>query len=128
MLTPVTLLISDPDPLTLSSLARQARSLGLLVVTDICCEVVSLADRYQPDTVVLELDQKIDGRDLLSALRHNPRTRDAKVIVFSSVADPHAKKTCMELGASAYISKAERSQTVIARVAELAGLGPSAMA
>ncbi len=130
-LSETTVLISDPDPLTLSSLARHGRSLGLSVVTDICCDVLALAERYRPDTVVLEIRQKVDGRDLLSALRKNPATRNTKVIVFSSVVDPFMEATCLELGASAYILKPERSQSVMTRAAQLAGFlpeGPVAVA
>jgi two-component system, OmpR family, response regulator AdeR len=124
MWNPATILISDPDPLTLSSLARQGRSMGLSVMTDICCEVVTLAERYRPSIIVLELKQKTDGRDLIAQLRRNPACRGAKIVVFSAVLDPFTKQSCMELGVSDYILKPARSQAVISRAAELAGIMP----
>jgi two-component system response regulator AdeR len=119
MASPTTILISDPDPLTLSSLARHGRSMGLSVLTDICCDVVSLAERYRPSTILLELNQRVNGCDLVSQLRRNPVSRDAKIVVFSAEMDPSARQTCMALGAVDYILKPARSETVMARVAEL---------
>jgi two-component system response regulator AdeR len=120
MASPTTILISDPDPLTLTSLARHGRSMGLSVLTDICCDVVSLAERYRPSTIVLELKQRVNGCDLVSQLRRNPVSRNARIVVFSAVLDPVTRQTCMALGADDYIIKPARSETVIARAAELA--------
>jgi two-component system, OmpR family, response regulator AdeR len=119
MTSPATILISDPDPLTLSSLARHGRSMGLSVLTDICCDVVSLAERYRPSTIVLEVKQRVNGCDLVSQLRRNPVSRDVRIVVFSAEVDPAMRQTCMALGADDYILKPARSETVMARVAEL---------
>jgi two-component system response regulator AdeR len=122
MLDTATVLISDPDPLTVLSLARQGRSMGLAVLTDVCCDVVSLAARFHPATIVLELNQTVDGRDLIARLRQDPATREARILVFSSNSDPYIEQTCRELGASEFILKPSRSRGVMMRAAELAGV------
>jgi DNA-binding NarL/FixJ family response regulator len=74
--------------------------------------------------IVLELKQKMDGRDILTLLRRNPIARRAKVVIFSAVLDPFMRQACMELGACEYILKPARSQAVIARAMEVAGILP----
>ena len=96
-------LISDDEPLVVSALARVAKREGLEPVGVARAEELhETAARLQPSVIILDVRQPIDGRDLLSALKADPRTRDITVVVLSAVEDQFVRHTCFELGARDY--------------------------
>jgi DNA-binding response OmpR family regulator len=113
-----TVLIADDEPLVVSALARSLRRAGFSFISDTTSEhVFQLAKDHQPALIVLDIHQKIDGRDLLAQLKKDPATRDIKVVVLSGVDDQFTRVLCLELGAEDYdvkpfdftfISKLER--------------------
>lgn len=95
-------LISDDEPMLVSALAREARRVGLEPITDTTSNVVDVARRHHPDVILLDLRQRIDGRDLLASLKRDPATRDVKVIVLSAEEDQFMRHICLQLGADDY--------------------------
>ncbi|MFT3713997.1 MAG: response regulator [Archangium sp.] len=95
-------LISDDEPMLVSALAREARRVGLEPITDTTSNVVDVARRLRPDIILLDLRQRIDGRDLLARLKRDPETCHCKVVVLSAVEDQFMRHTCLELGADDY--------------------------
>ena len=61
---------------------------------------------------------EIDGRDILSALKKDPATKDLKVIMLSAVEDQFTRQVCLELGAEDYALK-PFDLTFMAKVARL---------
>jgi CheY-like chemotaxis protein len=115
-----TVLIADDEPLFVSSLARQIRREGLSFITDTTSEhVLELARTWHPELIVMDIHQRIDGRDLLSKLKKDPATRDIKVIVLSAEDNEYLRATCLELGAYDYEVK-PYDRTVIQKIARLA--------
>ena len=115
-------LISDDEPLVVSCFARNARMFGLEVISDTTSErVQDLAREYKPKVIVLDIHQRVDGRDLLARLKKDPETRDCQVIVLTGVEDQFTRHVCFELGAEAYEVK-PFDHTFMTRVARMAGV------
>ena len=100
-----TILISDDEPMLVAAIAREARRIGLEPIPDTRSDVVALAKEHQPDVILLDVRQSIDGRDLLLRLKKDPKTRNLKVIVLSAVEDQFMRRVCLELGAEDYAIK-----------------------
>ncbi len=64
--------------------------------------MVALAKLHRPDVIVLDVNHRVDGRDLLAALKKDPETRDLKVIMLSGIYDQYVRHTCFDLGALDY--------------------------
>ena len=96
-------LIADDEPLLVRALARSLKAAGLTFIWDTTSErVQELARDQQPDVIILDVNQKIDGRDLLAALKQDPITSHIKVIMLSARDDQPTRHTCFELGADDY--------------------------
>jgi CheY-like chemotaxis protein len=100
------ILVSDDEPFIISALRRLARAHGLEVIGDTRGERIhQIARDTQPDLIVLDINQPVDGRDVLAHLKSDPLTRDVPVIVLSAVEDQFTRLTCLELGAADYAVK-----------------------
>lgn len=99
------ILISDDEPMLVSALSRAARHAGFDAIGDTTSNVVSLAREHHPDVILLDVHQRVDGRDLLSRLKSDPETRDVTVIVLSGIEDQMMRRNCLELGAEDYAVK-----------------------
>ena len=59
-----------------------------------------------PSIVMLDLNlPKVDGREVLQAIRANPATRDLPVIVLTTSAEPFDVEASYALGVNSYIQK-----------------------
>lgn len=59
-----------------------------------------------PDLLLLDLRlPKIDGLEVMAALRGNERTRDLPIMILSSSEDPHDREACQRLGVRRFLSK-----------------------
>lgn len=96
------ILISDDEPLLVSAMNREAKRLGLCVIADTSSRVLELAAEHQPDVIILDVHQLKDGRDLLSALKKDERTRELPVIMLSARDDHFTRLVCLQLGALDY--------------------------
>lgn len=117
-----TVLICDDDDSLARALAREAERLGLDPLVDTTSEQVEvLATSHRPAVILLDVNQKQDGRDLLAQLKRSPRTRDAKVVMLSGVEDQFVRSTCIELGAEDYEVKPP-GPIFMRKIARMAGL------
>ncbi|MBX5480445.1 MAG: response regulator [Myxococcaceae bacterium] len=115
-----TVLIADDEPLVVSALAREARRHGLSFISDVTSEhVEELARRHQPAVIILDVNQPIDGRDLLARLKKDPATRNCRVVMLSGIEDQFTRRVCLELGADDYMTK-PLDPTFMTRIARMA--------
>lgn len=104
--TPPTILIADDEPRFVSALARAVRSEGFSYITDTSAQNVhELARTHRPALIILDVNQNIDGRDLLARLKRDPETRGLSVIMVSGSDDPFTRSLCLELGAVDFFPK-----------------------
>ena len=68
------ILVSDDDPSLVSALSRQATLAGMWVLPDLTSQADVLARQFRPDLVILDLNQKVNGCELLARLRQDPAT------------------------------------------------------
>jgi CheY-like chemotaxis protein len=114
-----TVLISDDEPMLVAALSREARRVGLEAIADTTSDVVGLAKRLHPDVILLDVHQRVDGRDLLALLKRDPDTCHVPVVVLSAVEDQFMRHTCLQLGAEDYEVK-PFDPTFLRKVARLA--------
>ncbi|MDQ3288072.1 MAG: response regulator [Pseudomonadota bacterium] len=112
------LLVEDnPDDVELTRLAFEESKIGnkLVVVTDGAAALDYLfargkyADRdptHLPSIVLLDLNlPKVDGREVLQAIRANEATRTLPVVVLTTSAEPFDVEASYALGVNSYIQK-----------------------
>lgn len=64
------------------------------------------ADMPLPTLVVLDLKlPKLDGLDVLKAIRADPRSKIIPVVILTSSNEDHDIRSCYELGANSYVRK-----------------------
>jgi DNA-binding response OmpR family regulator len=118
----IKILIADDEPQITDALARQAKAFGLEPITDNSSEnVFKLAKKHRPAVIILDVMQRIDGRDLLTQLKKDPETKDIKVIMLSAIEDQYTRHVCFSLGADDYAVK-PIDVTFMAKVARMAGV------
>jgi DNA-binding response OmpR family regulator len=117
-------LISDDEPMLVSAFAREARRNGITVITDTSSDdIVGLAKSTQPDLIVLDVHQKVDGRVLLGRLKREPKTHHIPVLILSGVEDQLTRHMCLSLGAVDYDVKPWDS-VFMRKVMRLVGVDP----
>ncbi|MDQ3269137.1 MAG: response regulator [Pseudomonadota bacterium] len=112
------LLVEDnPDDVELTRLAFEESKIGnkLVVVTDGAAALDYLfargkySDRdptHLPSIVLLDLNlPKVDGREVLQAIRANEATRTLPVVVLTTSAEPFDVEASYALGVNSYIQK-----------------------
>ncbi len=113
-------LISEDEPKMLSALSREAKLYGLTPVGEAVADrVLVRAREEQPDVIILDLRQDLDGRDILAGLKKAPETSHVPVIVLTGVEDQFTRLVCLELGAHDYQVK-PLDPTFMPRIARLA--------
>lgn len=61
-----------------------------------------------PDTILLDLRiPKLTGFEVLRRLKENPKTKNIPVIVLTALSGDEDRRKCLELGAAAFLTKAE---------------------
>ena len=112
------LLVEDnPDDVELTRIAfREAKIANSLVVVNDGAEALDYlfargahADRNPaelPSIVLLDLNlPKVDGREVLQAIRGNEATKTLPVVVLTTSAEPFDVETSYALGVNSYIQK-----------------------
>lgn len=121
-----TLLFADDSKEMINALVRGAKAEGFTALSDTTSDdVLTLARIHHPDVIVLDVNQKIDGRHLLADLKRDPQTRDIKVVMLSGNEDPRTRHECLDLGAEDYFTK-PLDALFFQRLGELAGIGRAA--
>lgn len=63
----------------------------------------------KPDLILLDLNMPgIDGRQVLTILKNDPKTKSIPVVILTTSNDPADVENCYEIGASTYIQKPVR--------------------
>ena len=98
-----TVLIADDEPLIVAALSRMIRRAGMSFISDTTgTHVLEMARTHQPAVIILDVRQRVDGRDLLMKLKKDPLTREIKVLMLSADEDQFTRHVCLELGAEDY--------------------------
>lgn len=75
---------------------------------------VSMAQRLKPDVVLLDLLlPKMDGFEVLKALKADPKLKSTPVIVLSNLGDTASMEKAKKLGADDYFVKADTDLSVL---------------
>lgn len=112
-------LVSDDEPHAVAAWARSGKQHGFSVLTDTTSDVVTLAREHQPAVIVLDLNQTVNGLELLHMLKRDPTTESIPVIIVTSVDEGWVKEVSVEFGAVEFALKPvdERLTTRVARLA-----------
>jgi len=102
---PSKLLISDDQPELAAAWSRRGRQLGLEIVVDLNSQVVELAREHQPDLILLDVNQTVNGLELLHVLKRDPQTRHIPVMIISAVDEDFVREICREFGALEFLPK-----------------------
>ena len=120
--TKATLLFADDSPELVSALVRTAKREGFSTLSDTTStRVMELARKHQPDVIVLDVHQAVDGRDLLAELKRDPTTSAIKVVMLSGEEDQATRHQCFHLGAEDYFTK-PLDPLFFRRLSKIAGL------
>jgi len=80
----------------------------------------SSATHDLPGLILLDLNLPgLDGRDVLSMIKHDPATRRLPVVVMTSSDDPKDIDRCYDAGANSYVVKPVNLDGFLAAVARL---------
>ena len=114
------ILIADSDAKLLKHVTGLARSEGYAVVaTTLGRDVVNLAAQYRPALIVLDVDfPDADGRDLLRAIKRDPRITHIPVLMWSERDYDSDRLIALELGAADYVPKSD-SLMLMPKIARL---------
>jgi two-component system response regulator AdeR len=112
-------LVSDDEPHVVAAWARRGKQLGFSVLTDTTSNVVSLAKEHRPAVIVLDLNQTINGLELLHMLKRDPVTSTIPVMIVTQVNEEWVREVSGEFGAVEFVPK-PIDDTLVHRVATLA--------
>ncbi len=84
-------------------------------------EAYTLLLRYKPDLVILDIMlPKINGFDVLEALRNNDELADTKVMIFSNLSQEEDIARGETLGIKAYLTKANiQTKDLVRKINEI---------
>ncbi len=98
----------DDDPIMIAVVQTYLEEAGYLNFTGIDdpTSAIEAIQRDKPDVLLLDLMMpRVNGFDILAAVRADPRTRFMPVIVMTSASDAPTKLKVLELGATDFLEK-----------------------
>lgn len=103
------ILVADSDTKLLKRVSALARSEGYdVVVSPLGKDVIQLALTHRPQLIVLDVEfPDADGRDLLQAIKRDPRIFDIPVLMWSGRDYDSDRRIALELGAADYVPKSD---------------------
>lgn len=109
-----TILVVEDNDVLLSLLRRALEREGYEVVAaPNGVAMMKLLRDSKPDLIVLDVGlPDVDGRDLLAALKKDPRTLQIPVVVWSGRDPDSNRRIALELGAEDYVEKGPPSTLV----------------
>jgi len=110
LLKPRRILLADDDDAVHAAVRRVASKFGHeLISVNRGSTVVEQAIQTSPDVIVLDIEfPDADGRDLLAALKRDPRTAHIPVLVWSGRrANTSDSRIALDLGAEDYVEKSD---------------------
>jgi DNA-binding response OmpR family regulator len=101
------ILVVEDNELVMAMLERELRREGFEVVpAPSAVQMMKVLYAANPDLIVLDVGlPDADGRDLLAALKKDPRTRRIPVIVWSGRDAESDRRIALDLGAEDYVLK-----------------------
>ena len=108
------ILVVEDNDLVLAMVTRALEKAGYAVgQASNGVEMRKQLDGARPDLIVLDVGlPDMDGRDLLAALKKDPRTRDIPVLVWSGGRNESDRRIALDLGAEDYVQKGPPSALV----------------
>lgn len=95
-------LVSSEDVSFVGELARQARMQCTRLNVATSVNTLDQVRLLSPELVVLDLNQRIDGRLLLARLKQDPRTSFVRIAVVAAREDKNVQRFCREYGVASY--------------------------
>ena len=120
------ILLAEDDRFLRKAAEARLRQHGFTVLAAVDGEeALRLARAEKPDLLLLDLIMpKVQGFEVLKALKQDPATAGIPVIVLSNLGQERDVQQAMELGALAYFVKAHLSlQDLVKKVDEVVGPG-----
>jgi len=115
------ILVVEDDPDIQHMVIRAAEREGFAVLQAFDgASGLALALTRPVDLIVLDINvPMLDGRDVLSHLKKDPRTAHLPVLVCSGRTDPYNRRLALELGAVDFIEKPFNPKALLQKVAQL---------
>jgi DNA-binding response OmpR family regulator len=112
------LLIVDDEQINLDFLNGQLSREGFAVEkAQDGIEALERLKHFSPDLIVLDnIMPRMNGMELIKALKSDPKRKKIPIIVFSAADDEKGKHECLRLGASGYITKPVNYSVLLARI------------
>ena len=112
------ILAVDDDEDNLLLLAYALEPLGCSLITAVDgLTALQRAQAYQPDLILLDiLLPFMDGTEVISHLRKDPKTKTIPVIAVTALANAQDKKRLLHLGFNDYVSKPYMLEDIESRV------------
>ena len=103
---PGKILLVDPDPNNQSFAAELTQAGYEVQVSNTGTDALPKIRLIKPDLVISELTlPKLNGLDMIRAIKENPSTQNTKILVFSSLADQEMQEEAKALGALEFLPK-----------------------
>ena len=102
-----TILLVDDEPLNLRLLQALLKADGYETLTaERGAEALELAAARQPDLILLDIMMpEMDGFEVARLLKTNPRTRNIRIIMVTSLNDRASRLKALEMGANEFLNK-----------------------
>ncbi len=113
-----TILVVEDEPLISELVAKSLKLEGYaVVVAQTGDDGLSKAKEIKPDLVLLDvLLPKLDGWEILTRLRDDPRCKDIPIIMLTALTDEKSKVQGLRGGADDYVTKPFSALELMARV------------
>jgi two-component system, OmpR family, phosphate regulon response regulator PhoB len=123
-----TILIADDSRFHQILLKRALEEKGFqLIVAEDGLHATMLAQRAQPDAIVLDLNMPGgSGVEVLKRLKRSAKTKSIPVVIVTANADPATKDMAISIGASEFLQKPVNLDELVLKISDLLNLPASA--
>ncbi len=117
-INPINILIVDDTPINLRILSLILSKQGYKVSQALSGKIALMAiEKNTPDLILLDISMpEMDGYEVCSQIKANPKTYEIPVIFISALDDTLAKVKAFEVGGVDYITKPFETEEVLARI------------
>jgi CheY-like chemotaxis protein len=114
------ILFVDDDPMTLETMTKAVTLFGhQALVASGARQGIQLAIQEKPDLIFSDMRLvDMDGLELVKVLKSLPETASIPVLILSASPMMNAEQIAIEVGASAYLTKPIRLQTLLDTIQE----------
>lgn len=119
-----TILIVDDIKINVDVLVQHLKDHYTLAVALNGKDALRFARAHQPDLILLDIVMpEMDGFEVCTKLKSDPKTRDIPVIFFTARDNPQHQRQCLECGGADYIAKPFSPEAIIKKVKKHLGRG-----